>query len=161
VRQGGGSLTLPLYDNIRTVNDLATGSGLVKPSDFDNEALNHLQPAIFVATPVMNSADSVRIPFLPPLPGSRTAVVWGGGWNNASVWPTGWRESRLLADGDPAIVPNQGSWFCPVHECAPLRRGDWMFFRPRQSDRILQFDALITVRGSRVTGTWKPLERRY
>ena len=42
---GAGSHTLRIYDHDATMNDLAAGSGVVKPTDFDTHHLNEHAPA--------------------------------------------------------------------------------------------------------------------
>ncbi len=62
----GGSTTYPLYRAGRAVtpcNDLALGSGLLKPTFCDRTLPNHI-PAVFIATPVLKVLDGVRVPGL-------------------------------------------------------------------------------------------------
>ena len=39
--------------------------------------------------------------------------------------------------------------------------GDFVFWRPVNSDAMVQFEDLVCVRGGKVVGTWSPIGRRY
>ena len=64
----GGSSTYPLYDaGVRVATEIATASALVKPTDFDVEALTHHLPAAFIAAPVLKRVHKSEIPEAPML----------------------------------------------------------------------------------------------
>ena len=83
----GGSSTSTLYPHATNViaNEIAAGSALVKPTDFDLQPAHH-QPAAFIATPVLKVTDTEVT-----APGSRThgpvephrnltVFIYGGYW---------------------------------------------------------------------------------
>ena len=49
----GGSSTALLYDRWVGANELSIGSAFMLPTDFDVPSLNQLQPAAFIATPIL------------------------------------------------------------------------------------------------------------
>ncbi|MDZ7824972.1 MAG: alanine racemase [Gammaproteobacteria bacterium] len=61
-RNGAGSHTLRLYERDDTMNDLAAGSGIVKPTDFDTALLADNVPALFIATPILKRYDQLKAP---------------------------------------------------------------------------------------------------
>ena len=58
---GAGSHTLRIYDSDNTMNDLAAGSGVVKPTDFDTYHLTDNLPAFFIATPILKRYDQLKV----------------------------------------------------------------------------------------------------
>lgn len=58
------------------------------------------------------------------------------------------------------MVPNQGMVTAPA--TTPIKPGDWVFYHPRQSDALFQFEQIMTVRGGRLqTSTIAAYPRRY
>ena len=71
---GAGSPTLHWHRQQTVCNDLAAGSCLLKPADFDLPGLEAFQPAAFIATPVLKRLDATRIP---GIEAGRSMVVRG------------------------------------------------------------------------------------
>ena len=62
VRNMAGSPTFRMYKDTKLANELAAGSTLVKPSDFDTPLLKPFVPAAFIATPALKVENGVRVP---------------------------------------------------------------------------------------------------
>ena len=79
---GGGSRTYALYGvNETTLNDIALGSALLQPSDFDDITLKDHEPALFIAAPVLKKIPYPGVPFLGPW----AARVWAA-WDPNRAW---------------------------------------------------------------------------
>ena len=96
----GGSTTYTLYPEGQwgPLNELALGSGFVKPTDFDLETLSGHQPAAFIATPVIKASDHLQVPLLEKLSSywakispnmARSFFIYGGWWKARPVSPEG------------------------------------------------------------------------
>src|SRR5262249_17891010 len=57
-----GSPTFHLHDDQHAPNELSVGSAAVKPWDFDKPSLTALEPAAFIATPVLKTMEHFRLP---------------------------------------------------------------------------------------------------
>lgn len=154
----GGSHTYRLHDGRRLPNEVSVGSAALLPSDFDQPALHELQPAAFIATPVLKAFAPFRLPvgveWL-----SRTAAAWdrnqaqalcihGGNWLADPVSPPGVAESGLYGrSSNQQLLVASAS----VH----AQPGDFVFLRPRQSEAVLlQFGDLLVFDGRRITTRW-------
>ncbi len=153
----GGSPTYQLYDDgDYPFNELAAGSCLVKPSDFDLATLADHQPASYIAAPVLKTADRVQLPAinLGPLHRlwdvnrSRTVFTYGGYWKATPVSPEGLATNPLygrstnqeMLNGSPAIG---------------LDVDDWVFYRPTQSEFVfLQFGDIAVYENGAITAHW-------
>jgi D-serine deaminase-like pyridoxal phosphate-dependent protein len=158
---GAGSPTYRLYEDDRLVNDLAVGSALVKPTDFDVDTLAEHVPAAFIATPVLKVADGLR------LPGSdtmsrvvewwdpnrrRTYFIYGGRWMADYDSPAGLRANPLYGYSSNQEMVNGSA-------ATGLAVDDHVFLRPTQSEAVLlQFGDLLTVRGGRLKDRWPVLQ---
>jgi D-serine deaminase-like pyridoxal phosphate-dependent protein len=144
ILNGAGSPTYALLPRDAPLNEVALGSVLVKPSDFDLPQLADIEPAAWIATPVLKDLAGVRLPFLEwaaPLlgRGRRTLFLHGGRWLARPEWPRGMRESPLYG-----LSSNQQ--FMSVPSAAPVAVDDYVFFRPTQSEAVLgQFGFLTAV----------------
>lgn len=160
---GGGSKTYSLYAPDSVVNDIAMGSGLLKPRDFDLPTLDEHRPAVFIATPILKRLHPARIPFLGRV-SLRRAVdgyfIYGGGWSPEIEFPRG-IHGHFLMDGPPNgnLVSNQS--FLYGEADPPVEPGDFVFLRPEQSDAIFLFDEIRLVRGGKLVGSWRPFASRY
>ena len=153
----GGSPTYQLYDDgDYPFNELAAGSCLVKPTDFDLATLADHRPASYIATPVLKTADKVQIPGidLGPLQRlwdpnrQRTVFTYGGYWKAQPVSPTGLAinpvfgrsTNQEMYNGSPAIG---------------LSVDDWVFLRPTQSEFVfLQFGDIAVLEGGEISEYW-------
>lgn len=157
-----GSPTYKLHEAEDLSNDIAVGSALVKPTDFDLDTLQAHLPAAFIATPVLKKQKGVKIP---GLDGNSRILSWwdinqrqsyflyGGYWKAQPESPNGLKLNGLygrstnqeLLTGSPATN---------------LSVDDQVFLRPTQSEFVfLQFGDLIAVRGGKIVDTWPVLEQ--
>ncbi len=168
----GGSKTYPLFRKAgawtSSANELAIGSAVVKPADFDVPILSALQPALHIAEPVLKRLSPGRLPHAEGIGklwsfwdrNRRDVVfVYGGGWDLKPVYPGG-LFSNPLYNTRPADnrIPNQS--MLNVASEHPLKPGDYIYFRPLQGDIIVQFDEIHVVRAGRHVGIWRPFEHR-
>ncbi len=154
----GGSHTLHLHDGTRAPNEVSVGSASVLPSDFDNPALPQLQPASFIATPVLKVMGDFRLPVGVELLG-RAAAAWdrnqatgfavhGGNWLADVVSPTGVAPSGLFG-------PSSNQQVMAGSRAAGIAPDGWVFWRPRQSESVfLQFGDIAVLDGGRIDARW-------
>jgi D-serine deaminase-like pyridoxal phosphate-dependent protein len=152
---GAGSHTLRIYEADDTMNDLAAGSGVVKPSDFDTHHLAESEPAAFIATPVLKTYDRLYVsgePWIADVlqwwdPNSRRLhYIYGGYWKARYVSPAGIPEPLYhTTNQEPFTTSERGA----------LAVGDHAFLRPTQSERVLlQFGDLMVVKDGRIVDRW-------
>ena len=131
---GGGSPTFYLHVEQSVCNDLAFGSMLLKPSDFDTEGLRVLQPALWIATPVLKVLPFTRLPglkILNKLPHrSKALFVYGGYWMANYVYPKGIHPHALYGRSTNQEMVN-------VPKKANIEVDDFVFLRPTQSEMII------------------------
>jgi len=157
---GAGSPTYRLYERDTLRNDLAIGSGLVKPTDFDMDTLAEHVPALFIATPVLKALDGTRIPGLEKMASlttwwdpnqQRAYFIYGGRWMARLESPAGLRSNGLYGFSSNQEMVN-GSL------ATKLAPDDHIFLRPTQSEALmLQFGDLVAVRGGKIAGHWPVL----
>ncbi len=157
VLNAGGSPTYQLYDSGEfPCNELAAGSCLVKPSDFDLPSLADHQVASFIATPVLKSLDSLTIPGinLGPLQRlwdpnrARTFFTYGGYWKARPESPRGLSNNGLFGRSTNQEMLN-GSH--SIH----LQPDDWVFLRPTQSEFVfLQFGDIAVYENGEIGDYW-------
>ena len=153
-----GSPTLHLHDDQHTPNELAVGSAAVKPSHFDLPSLAELEPALFIATPILKVMERFRLPVgAEPI---SDAVRWwdvnqrqglaihGGHWLADPVHPQGVASSGLYG-------PSSNQQVMVASPSTPLAVGDWMLWRPWQSEAVMtQFDTLCVVDDGKLQAQW-------
>jgi len=157
----GGSQTYRLFKGEGPINDLALGSCIVKPTDFDTELLASHTPALFIAAPVLKRIGGTTIPFLEGLSGlmsaydpnkQNTYFIYGGGWMARYASPAGLEGNALYGFSTNQAIVN-GS------DRTGLGADDMIFLRPTQSEVIMrEFGDLLIVRGGRVVGRWPVFE---
>ena len=156
-----GSPTFRLHDGKGLANEVSVGSAVLLPLDFEKPLLADLQPAAFIATPVLKSWPRFRLPegatWL-----SRAAQAWdrnqargfaihGGHWLADPVSPPGIQPSGLYG-------PSSNQQVMVASERVELQPDDHVFFRPRQSEAVLlQFGDLLLFDGERISGSWPVL----
>jgi len=160
VLNAAGSPTYRMWDGIDGLaNELAVGSGLVKPLNFDIDTLADHVPALFVATPVLKVKQGLEIPALDIGPlhqlwdpnRARTFFVYGGYWKAEPVSPPGLATHPVYGRSTNQEMLN-GS------EQVELAVDDTVFFRPTQSEFVmLQFGPIAAVRDGRIVDFWEPL----
>ncbi len=143
---GAGSHTLRIYERDRTMNDLAAGSGVVKPADFDTFHLADNVPALFIATPILKRYDGN--PFLenPPPDMARLYYIYGGYWKARMVSPAKIGKQIYESTNQSPITTATD---------VDLQVDDYMFLRPTQSEFVmLQFGDLLAVDGGHIADRW-------
>jgi D-serine deaminase-like pyridoxal phosphate-dependent protein len=153
----GGSNTYEYYDESSPGNELAVGSGLVKPTDFDTRGLTDHVPAAFIATPVLKVLDRTVFPGPEAIsslirawdPNSqRTFLIYGGYWLADLVSPPGLKRNIL------DFHSTNQDWLTGSND-VQLGVGDFVFLRPNQSEFVLlQFGDLAVYDKGRITGAW-------
>lgn len=154
----GGSNTYAYYDAQAPCNELAIGSGLVKPTDFDTPGLAPHLPASFIATPVLKALDRTEIPGLESMAGllrawdpntARAFYIYGGYWLANAVSPPGLQRNDIWGHSTNQDLLN-GS------RDVQLAVGDFVFFRPHQSEFVfLQFGDLAVYENGRIAAAWE------
>lgn len=143
---GAGSHTLKIYERDRLMNDLAAGSGVVMPTDFDTFHLTDHRPALFIATPILKRYRKNPVMAEPPANLAQVYYIYGGYWKARMVSPTN--------VGEPLYESTNQS---PIGTTAEvdLDVDDYMFLRPTQSEFVmLQFGDLLTVTDGELGETW-------
>jgi len=153
----GGSPTYQYYnEGDFPFNELAAGSCLVKPTDFDLPSLADHRPASYIATPVLKTMDSVQIPGINigPLQGwwnpnqARSFFTYGGWWKAKPESPAGLVTNGLYGRSTNQEMLN-GS------QSIELGSDDWIFLRPTQSEFVfLQFGDIAVYDDGAITDFW-------
>ena len=152
---GAGSHTLRLYERDTLLNDLAAGSGVVKPTDFDTALLEDNTPALFIATPVLKRYDRLTA----PIPRAVTDLMqW---WNPNRrrlyfVYGGYWKARYVSPSNVPApIYHSTNQEPLSTSEAVDLEPDDYVFLRPTQSEFVmLQFGDLRVVEDGAVVDRW-------
>lgn len=153
----GGSPTYRLHRADGPANEVAVGSALVKPSDFDTPLLADLQAAAWIATPVLKVQGFLAPNGVEPLGqaaqwwdrNQRTAhFIHGGHWLAHPESPEGLQASGLIGPSS-----NQQLFLGSGRQ--GLQPDDLVFLRPTQSEAVLQqFGDIAVVEGDRVVAMW-------
>ena len=131
---GGGSPTFMQHCQQSVCNDLAFGSMLLKPSDFDLENLSVLKCALWIATPVLKVLPYSQLPgleVLNHLPHKYKALfVYGGYWRADYIYPE---------KSQPHILYGRSSnqEMLQVLKPCDIAVDDYVFLRPTQSEAII------------------------
>ncbi|MCY1514649.1 hypothetical protein D9M68_491980 [compost metagenome] len=158
---GAGSPTYKYYESgAFPINEVAAGSCLVKPSDFDLETLVEHVPAAFIATPVLKALDKTQLPGVEWL--GRLMSLWnpnrekafftyGGYWKAKPVSPEGISLNPLFGRSSNQEMYNGSG-------AIDLQADDWMFFRPTQSEAVfLQFEDIAVYANGHIAEWWPVL----
>lgn len=155
-----GSPTFRLHQRETLCTEVAVGSAVVQPTDFDIPTLTGHRPGCFIAAPVLKQLGPVELPGSTALGDwwarwdvnqRRRYFLYGGDWKAQFHQPSGLRSNPLygrstnqdLACGSPATA---------------LSVGDHIFLRPTQSERVLsQFGDLYVCRKQTPVGRWSVL----
>lgn len=153
---GAGSHTFKIYEKDDTMNDLAAGSGVVQPTDFDTTHLQQHQPAVFIATPVLKRYEGLKAPgdhWAGPIlewwdPNrARTYYIYGGYWKARYESPGGIPDWILLNSTNQSMLNTSTA--------VDLEVDDYVFLRPTQSEAVmLQFGDLMVVSEGRIESWW-------
>lgn len=157
---GAGSPTFRRHCKGTAANEVSVGSAFVKPGDFDYEDLADLQPAAFIATPVIKASTDQPLPGVEAFSSAmhwwdrnttRGIFIHGGHWLAKPLSPSGLEYSKLfgrssnqeLLTGSPRIT---------------LKPDDTVFLRPDQSEALfLQFGDIAVYEGSEIADLWPSL----
>ncbi|MFZ3218618.1 MAG: alanine racemase [Rhodoferax sp.] len=157
----GGSPTYRLYDGSGVENELSVGSAMVKGLDFDTPLLADLQAATFIATPVLKAPEHFRMPYGVEVLGDaartwdrnqdKAYFIYGGNWLADPVSPAGLSGSGLYGtSSNQQVLVGSG--------LQQLQVDDMVFFRPRQSEAVLQqFGDIAVYEGGKISQFWKPM----
>jgi D-serine deaminase-like pyridoxal phosphate-dependent protein len=153
----GGSNTYAYYDESAPCNELAVGSALVKPTDFDTAGLADHVPAAFIATPVLKALDKTEIPGLESLAGllrawdpntARTYFIYGGYWYATPESPPGLQRNAIFGHSTNQEMLNGSA-------SMQLAVGDFVFLRPHQSESVfLQFGDIAVYERGEIVDFW-------
>ena len=157
---GAGSPTFRRHCAGTAANEVSVGSAFVKPGDFDYDDLADLNPAAFIATPVLKASADQPLPGVEAFSGAmhwwdrnttRGFFIHGGHWLAKPVSPSGLEYSKLfgrssnqeLLTGSPRIT---------------LRPDDTIFLRSDQSEALfLQFGDIALYDGREIADLWPTL----
>ncbi|MDP1539616.1 MAG: alanine racemase [Moraxellaceae bacterium] len=146
-----GSPTYRLHENNALCTELAVGSALLKPIDFDVPTLTAHHPALFIATPVLKTPAALRLPGLPDvaaIQGRRPVFIYGGQWLADYVSPSDLKQWPIYGRSSNQDVAT-------VNRDSVLAVDDLVFLRPTQSEAVLlQFGAIRVVSAGRVVAHW-------
>lgn len=152
-----GSPTFRLHDGSGAANEVAVGSAMVLPSDFDTPLLADLEPAAWIATPVLKVGEFAAPDGVGALGSVLRAwdanqrmahFIHGGNWLADPVSPLGLSTSALMGlSSNQQLLVGSGA--------QALRPDDMVFFRPRQSEAVLQqFGDIAVYDGGRIAEQW-------
>lgn len=144
---GGGSPTFSFHTTGSVCNDLSFGSMLLKPSDFDHDLLQALQPAVWIAAPVLKVLPFTQLPsmaVLDKLPHKCKALfIYGGYWMANYVYPDQAHTHVLYGRSSNQELIN-------VPKNCDTQVYDFVFLRPTQSEAIIpQFSNLMLYQQNR------------
>jgi D-serine deaminase-like pyridoxal phosphate-dependent protein len=159
-----GSPTYQYYDEgDYPHNEVAAGSCLVKPSDFDLDTLSDHVAAAFIATPVLKVMQETQIPGVDGLgrlmsiwnPNrSKTFYTYGGNWKANPISPKGLSINPVWGHSTNQEMLN-GS------DNIQLKVDDWIFLRPTQSEFVfLQFGNISLYEAGKITASWPVLSEQ-
>jgi D-serine deaminase-like pyridoxal phosphate-dependent protein len=152
-----GSPTYEMYNGTQTSNELAAGSCLVKPTDFDLPTLRDHQPAAFIATPVIKALDRTRLPGIEFMASTlelwdpnlaQTFFIYGGNWKAQPESPAGLQTNPLFGHSSNQEMLNGSANIA-------LQQDDWVFLRPNQSEAVLlQFGDIALYEAGEIIDYW-------
>jgi D-serine deaminase-like pyridoxal phosphate-dependent protein len=157
----GGSSTYPLYKKPDSqssfINEIATASALVKPTDFDVHTLENHKPACFIATPVLKLVSKPEIPMIKGLSNflhilrllpKKACFIYGGNWLASPCFPAGTRRSNIIGSSS-----NQEMY--ELSDNHSIKMDDYLFFRPTQSEAVfLQFGKIAIYEKDSIVDWW-------
>lgn len=152
-----GSPTFTRHCTGTVANEVSVGSAFVKPGDFELDDLAALQPAAFIATPVLKASEDQALPGIEALSGAlhwwdrntqRGFFIHGGHWLAKPVSPPGLEYSKLFGRSSNQELLT-GS------KQVDLKVDDHVFLRPDQSEALfLQFGDLAVYQGGEIAAMW-------
>lgn len=155
-----GSPTFRRHCKGTVANEVSVGSAFVKPGDFDYEDLPDLQPAAFIATPVIKAGKDQALPGIEAFSGAmhwwdrnttRGFFIHGGHWLAKPVSPPGLQYSKLMGRSSNQELLTGSNLI-------DLKPDDTVFLRPDQSEALfLQFGEIAVFDGKEITEMWPTL----
>ena len=138
-------------------NELAAGSCLVKPMDFDIASLADHKAASFIATPVLKHLSQTEIPGIDSLGDlmswwnpnlKQSFFTYGGYWKANPVSPEGLSVNPVYGRSTNQEMLNGSS-------SIKLNVDDWVFLRPTQSEFVfLQFGDIAVYDNGNIVDQW-------
>lgn len=160
-RNAAGSPTYRYYEDTTLANEISAGSCLVKPTHFDSELLEPHLPASFIATPVIKSLPTTRMPGLEFADGakrawdpnySKTVFIYGGHWLADPVDPPGLSYNPTFGRSSNQEMLNGGPDLA-------LDADEFVFLRPHQSEAVfLQFGDIAVYEAGEIVDYWPVFE---
>jgi D-serine deaminase-like pyridoxal phosphate-dependent protein len=157
---GAGSPTFRRHCKGTVANEVSVGSAFVKPGDFDYEDLPDLQPAAFIATPVIKASKNQALPGVEAFSGAmhwwdrnttRGFFIHGGHWLAKPVSPPGLDYSNLFGRSSNQELLTGSNRI-------ELKPDDTVFLRPDQSEALfLQFGDIAVYDGGEIAERWPTL----
>lgn len=150
----GGSPTFHLHHHSGLPNEVAVGSAALKPADFDLPSLAALEPALFIATPLLKDLGPFRLPQGATLVSAavsawdinqrRGFAMHGGQWPAEVVSPPGLAPSGLFgASANQQVLVGSPS--------VALAPDELVFLRPRHSEAVpMLFGEIALIEQGRV-----------
>lgn len=155
-----GSPTFRRHSKGTVANEVSVGSAFVKPGDFELDDLTDLQPAAWIATPVIKASPDQTLPGVEALSGAlhwwdrntqRGFFIHGGHWLAKPVSPPGLQYSKLFGRSSNQELLT-GS------KLVDLKPDDHVFLHPDQSEALLlQFGDLAVYDGNQIAEMWPTL----
>ncbi|HBZ94466.1 MAG TPA: alanine racemase [Pseudomonas sp.] len=157
---GGGSLTYLLHSQQQSpLNEVAVGSALLKPAEFDTALLEDHQRALWIASPVLKALGGA-LPYMQTLqpliaawnPNRQHAYyLYGGRWPARPVSPAGLDYDELYGRS-----ANQERLIGSA--ATQLTSQDWVFLRPALSEGLLDdFGEIRLLRRGQLVGRWSTI----
>ncbi|MBP9788581.1 MAG: alanine racemase [Acinetobacter sp.] len=149
---GGGSPTFSFHTTESVCNDLSFGSMLLKPSDFDSDFLKALQPALWIASPVLKVLPFTQLPSMSLLDNSphkyKALFIYGGYWLANYIYPKQAHPHALYGRSSNQELVN-----VPKHY--DIQVDDSVFLRPTQSEAIIPQFSELKLYQQHVFETWQ------
>lgn len=157
IRNSAGSPTFRRHCAGTHANEVSVGSAFVKPGDFDLGDLGDLQPAAFIATPVIKASADQPLPGIEALSGAlhwwdrntqRGFFIHGGHWLAKPLSPDGLQYSKLFGRSSNQELLTGSNRI-------DLKPDDTVFLRPDQSEALfLQFGDIAVYDGGEIAEMW-------
>jgi D-serine deaminase-like pyridoxal phosphate-dependent protein len=158
---GAGSPTYQYYNQGDAadwpMNELSSGSCLVKPSDFDLPTLADHQAAAFIASPVLKVLEQTEIPGVSSL--GKIMAVWNQNWKKTFFAYGGyWKANPISPKGltlNPVYGRSSNQEMYNGSTSVQLQQDDYIFLRPTQSEAVLlQFGDILVFENGRLSDRW-------
>ncbi|MFA0812363.1 DSD1 family PLP-dependent enzyme [Microbulbifer epialgicus] len=163
ILNAAGSPTYQLYKShvdSAPCTELAAGSCLVKPKDFDIPTLVDHTAAAFIASPVLKKLSQTQIPGIEGLTGAmrwlnpnraQAFFISGGYWKATPESPEGLSINPIYGRSTNQEMLN-------ASRDVALSEDDWIFLRPTQSESVfLQFGDIAVYDQGEIVDKWPVL----